>query len=98
MKYKTDLLLDINPKTVSIDAEFQWKFNKSVNVVKFKAGGEPKIPGAYKNRVEFFKQNYSLLIKNVQHEDSGVYTAIESGDTDNTLDEYNVNVQGKFCQ
>ncbi|XP_037537316.1 SLAM family member 5-like [Nematolebias whitei] len=93
VKYKTDLLLDINQKTVSTSADFRWKFNQTVNVVKLNAGSEPNIPDTYKNRVKFFKKDYSLLLKNVQHEDSGVYAAIESESTDITLVEYNVIVQ-----
>lgn len=95
MKYNSDLLLDINTSTVPSESDFSWKFNQNVNVVKFNKRTEPEIVGKYKSSVEFFKQNYSLLLKNVQHEDSGVYKAIKSADADEILVEYDVTVQGK---
>ncbi|XP_017266360.1 SLAM family member 6 [Kryptolebias marmoratus] len=93
--YGTDLLLDLNTDKVHNGSDFTWKFNQSVNVVKFSSGKEPRL-FSYSKRAEFFKQNYSVLIKNVQHEDSGSYkaevTEAESG-KDLTVAEYQVTVQ-----
>ena len=36
---------------------------------------ETTITGTYFGRVEIFLQNHSLLLKNVQQNDSGLYTA-----------------------
>ncbi|XP_013868501.1 uncharacterized protein LOC106520793 [Austrofundulus limnaeus] len=46
----------------------------------------------YAARAEFFQHNYSVLIKNMQHDDSGSYKAKVSGNKDVTKTEYQVRV------
>uniref|UniRef100_A0A3Q3G2E6 Ig-like domain-containing protein n=1 Tax=Labrus bergylta TaxID=56723 RepID=A0A3Q3G2E6_9LABR len=88
----TDLRLEVKEPVVLKEGEdFIWKVNGSINVVKFR-GIEHSIPEKYKSRVEFSAQTHSLLLKNVQKGDSGVYRALVSGDKDITVAEYNVTV------
>ncbi|KAK2822778.1 hypothetical protein Q5P01_022843 [Channa striata] len=71
---------------------FFWKFNGDNNVVSLANGQNPDISNRYKEKAEF-KQNYSLLLKNLQQTDSGDYVALASGDTDVQLAKYNVIVK-----
>ncbi|XP_032421967.1 SLAM family member 6 [Xiphophorus hellerii] len=71
--------------------EFIWKFNTTDNLVKFKHGGNPFI--YYEERTVFSTQNYSLLLRNMQHSDTGNYKEIISLGKDKTVAEYTVIVQ-----
>lgn len=55
--------------------------------------GEPQIFG---ESIEFSKQNFSLLLKNVQKHQNGVYTAVVSSQEDKTIAKHHVTVLGKF--
>ncbi|KAJ8272845.1 hypothetical protein GJAV_G00094080 [Gymnothorax javanicus] len=55
--------------------KFYWKCNDS-RILEWKFGGEPKTEEPYKLRVDFDEMNYSLQLKNVQQNDSGIYTAV----------------------
>ncbi|XP_060901371.1 uncharacterized protein LOC132979517 [Labrus mixtus] len=55
-------------------------------------GIEPSFPESYKSRAEFSAQNHSLLLKNVQKRDSGVYRARVSGASISDVVEYSVTV------
>ncbi|KAK2822777.1 hypothetical protein Q5P01_022842 [Channa striata] len=88
-----DVLLDVNQtKPLTETIEFQWRFVKD-KIIKFTYDEKVIIFETYKGRVEFFKQNYSLLLKNLQQTDSGVYAAILSGETDVTVTEHTVIVE-----
>ncbi|XP_060940535.1 uncharacterized protein LOC133018233 [Limanda limanda] len=52
-----------------------------------------KISDRYKERVEIFLQNHSLLLKNVQQNDSGSYIAGVFGDDNTYVGKYSVTVQ-----
>ncbi|XP_027876544.1 uncharacterized protein LOC114146564 [Xiphophorus couchianus] len=91
VKSGSNLLLEVNKNGVGKDDYFFWKFNNSVNLVRFIPGGEPKIK--YIERTDFFKDNYSLLLRNVQPNDTGNYEAQANGDTAKTVAEYTVIVQ-----
>ncbi|KAF7221983.1 SLAM family member 5 [Nothobranchius furzeri] len=94
-KKGTDLLLDAKVTTLPSVADFSWKCiksDKTLNVVKLGFKGDLRI-FFDKTSIEFFKQNYSLLLKNVQHNNSGVYKAELSGSEDKILVEYNITVQ-----
>uniref|UniRef100_A0A3B3HA30 Immunoglobulin V-set domain-containing protein n=1 Tax=Oryzias latipes TaxID=8090 RepID=A0A3B3HA30_ORYLA len=69
-----------------------WKYNK-VKMAKFSSNSKPVIYNPYKERAEVFPNNFSLVLKNVQHSDSGIYKAVLSSSTDHTKVEYNVKVQ-----
>ncbi|XP_076733187.1 uncharacterized protein LOC143413711 [Maylandia zebra] len=89
-----DLHLDIK-KSVVLDkkTELIWKFNETNNVAKCGFNNDPVVFDKYEGRAELFRQNYSLLLKNVQHSDSGDYTAFMVGYEDQKVAEYKVIVQ-----
>ena len=92
-----DLHLDVKELLVlGKDDEFSWTYNKTSNVVRLFHDKKNKISDSYKGRVEFYVQNHSLLLKNVQHSDSGDYTALTTGDETQHLTEYKVIIQGRF--
>lgn len=55
-----------------------------------------KISDKYSDRVEFIKQNYSLILKNLQQADNGIYDAVIQGDTDEIVIRYVINVEGRL--
>uniref|UniRef100_A0A3B4F0K0 Immunoglobulin subtype domain-containing protein n=1 Tax=Pundamilia nyererei TaxID=303518 RepID=A0A3B4F0K0_9CICH len=76
VRHGKDLHLDIG-RSVVLDkkTDLIWKFNKTNNVAKCAFNNDPVVFDKYEGRAELFRQNYSLLLKNVQHSDSGDYTA-----------------------
>ncbi|XP_039458593.1 uncharacterized protein LOC116332076 isoform X1 [Oreochromis aureus] len=89
-----DLHLDIK-KSVVLDkkTDLFWKFNETNNVAKYGFNNDPIVYDKYAGRAELFGQNYSLVLKNVQHSDSGDYTAVLSGGQDYMVAEYKVIIQ-----
>ncbi|CAI5640400.1 unnamed protein product [Oreochromis niloticus] len=89
-----DLHLDIN-KSVVLDkkTDLFWKFNETNNIAKHGFNNEPVVFDKYEGRAEVFLQNYGLLLKNVQHNDSGDYVAVLVGGQDQKIAEYKVIVQ-----
>ncbi|XP_026005779.1 uncharacterized protein LOC113010786 isoform X1 [Astatotilapia calliptera] len=89
-----DLHLDIK-KSVVLDkkTELIWKFNKINNVARCGFNNDPVVFDKYEGRAELFRQNYGLLLKNVQHSDSGDYTAFMVSYEDQKVAEYKVIVQ-----
>uniref|UniRef100_A0A3Q3FFC2 Immunoglobulin subtype domain-containing protein n=1 Tax=Labrus bergylta TaxID=56723 RepID=A0A3Q3FFC2_9LABR len=83
-----DVSLDVKEPVVLKEADFfTWNVNGSDNAVRL-INGKLNISSNYKSRAEFSAQNHSLLLKNVQKGDSGVYRALVSGDKDITVAEY----------
>lgn len=88
-----DLFLAVQkPVTLTDISDFLWKYNGSKNLVKINKDKAFNFSG----RVESSRTNYSLLLKNVQKNDSGDYTALVSGTNDDLVAKYQVTVQGKF--
>ncbi|XP_030608230.1 uncharacterized protein LOC115796115 [Archocentrus centrarchus] len=92
--YGKDLHLDVKkPVVLDKKTDLFWKFNSSNNVAKCSFNNDPVVFDKYEGRAELFRQNYTLLLKNVKHNDSGDYTAVVVGEQDQTVAEYKVKVQ-----
>ncbi|XP_030607450.1 uncharacterized protein LOC115795609 [Archocentrus centrarchus] len=88
-----DLHLDVEkPVVLDETTDLFWRFNTKNNIVKITPERKTVLINIYKGRVEF-GQNYSLLLKNVQHSDSGDYTAVTVGGQEQRVAEYKVTVQ-----
>ncbi|XP_071217086.1 uncharacterized protein [Salvelinus alpinus] len=69
-----------------------WKFNTSVNVVMY----PPKVTfDRYKGRAEFSEGDFSLLLKNLQEGDSGLYDLVLFGNNDRNVAKYLIKVQAE---
>ncbi|XP_071217025.1 SLAM family member 5-like isoform X1 [Salvelinus alpinus] len=86
-----DVHLDVQRNVTLQDIDvLYWKFNRAVNVVKY----PPKVTyERYKGRAEFSVGDFSLLLKNLQEGDSGLYDAVVSGDNDINVATYLLVVQ-----
>ncbi|XP_039870506.1 uncharacterized protein LOC120723222 [Simochromis diagramma] len=94
VRHGKDLHLDIG-RSVVLDkkTDFFWKFNKTNNVAKCAFNNDPVVFDNYEGRAVLFGQNDSLLVKNVQHNDSGDYTALMVSNKDQKVAEYKVIIQ-----
>ncbi|KAG7454974.1 hypothetical protein MATL_G00251620 [Megalops atlanticus] len=53
-----------------------WWFNETEAILKYSSDNiKPTVYEVYENRVEFDQRNFSLLLKNLQERDSGIYKA-----------------------
>ncbi|XP_047446569.1 SLAM family member 5-like isoform X2 [Mugil cephalus] len=94
VKRGDDVLLEVMDD-VTKDLEFlRWTVNTNSVLVEYSLGGKPTVPEGYTGRVEFSVENYSLKLKNLQDDDSGVYTARVTGDEEQTITKYMVTVEG----
>ncbi|XP_047446559.1 CD48 antigen-like [Mugil cephalus] len=94
VKRGDDVLLEVMDDVPKEFLVLVWKFNTSNVLVGYSPGGEPRVSTNYTGRVEFSVGNYSVKLKNLQDDDSGVYTARVTGDKEQTIAEYMVTVQG----
>uniref|UniRef100_A0A8C8HW43 Immunoglobulin subtype domain-containing protein n=1 Tax=Oncorhynchus tshawytscha TaxID=74940 RepID=A0A8C8HW43_ONCTS len=86
-----DVLLNVqtNVQLQEVDVLF-WKFNRLDLVVKY----PPKVTfERYRGRAEFSVGDFSLLLKNIQDGDSGLYDAVVSGNNDRNVAKYVLVVQ-----
>ena len=91
-----DVRLDVQENVQLKELEFfKWSFG-SANIVRCTDTLSVKVSPEYKNRVEFYKGNFSLVLKNIQEGDSGPYTAVVSGDKENTIIVHQLVLQGMF--
>uniref|UniRef100_A0A8C7SAI0 Immunoglobulin V-set domain-containing protein n=1 Tax=Oncorhynchus mykiss TaxID=8022 RepID=A0A8C7SAI0_ONCMY len=80
-----DVRLDVQENVQLKELEFfKWSFG-SANIVRCTDTLPVRVSPGYNNRVEFYKGNFSLLLKNIQEGDSGPYTAVVSGDKEKTI-------------
>uniref|UniRef100_A0AAQ4QVV5 Immunoglobulin subtype domain-containing protein n=1 Tax=Gasterosteus aculeatus aculeatus TaxID=481459 RepID=A0AAQ4QVV5_GASAC len=90
-----DLLLKLRADPPEGVLYVDWKINKTVTLVRFIPGGEPHVDLRFTGRVQFGENKFSVILKNVQEVDSGVYSAVAATPTgDKLLTEYKVTVQG----
>ncbi|KAM9459092.1 uncharacterized protein ACWYII_010834 isoform 1-T1 [Salvelinus alpinus] len=74
--------------------DLKWTFNKSHTLVKYSnESSKVKIYTKYQGRVEFREGNFSLLLKNLQGGDSGLYEAGVSGEENKDVAKYQISVQ-----
>ncbi|XP_041659781.1 uncharacterized protein LOC121520413 isoform X2 [Cheilinus undulatus] len=107
-----DLLLDLNKDEEN--HSLTWFYDDirtiigplTLTIVKRFSQTQPKFFNGYESRAIFFAQNDSLLLKNVQLSDSGVYTAHVTSDSVTDVAKYKLTVQDpvsrvelkvKFC-
>uniref|UniRef100_A0A8C9ZZY5 Immunoglobulin domain-containing protein n=1 Tax=Sander lucioperca TaxID=283035 RepID=A0A8C9ZZY5_SANLU len=88
-----DVLLNVTIADVREEDTVTWRFNKTVNLVRFLPGNlGTKVSDDYSGRIELLVK-YSVKLKNLQEADSGVYTAVVSGDKEKQITEYKITVQ-----
>uniref|UniRef100_A0AAQ4RR93 Immunoglobulin subtype domain-containing protein n=1 Tax=Gasterosteus aculeatus aculeatus TaxID=481459 RepID=A0AAQ4RR93_GASAC len=90
-----DLLLKLHADPPEGVLLVNWKINKTVTLVRFDPSGKPTVIHNVTGGFEFPENKFSVILKNVQEVDSGVYSA--EADTlkgDKLLTEYKVTVQG----
>ncbi|XP_034039653.1 uncharacterized protein LOC117522365 [Thalassophryne amazonica] len=85
-----DVLLDGHKPSVLEDGfVFSWKINDT-NIIRFLPPREPIFHKSYEERAEFTAENFSLLLKDLQKADSGLYVGFIQGDKDRITAQYNV--------
>ncbi|XP_039672099.1 uncharacterized protein LOC120568569 isoform X2 [Perca fluviatilis] len=90
---REDVLLNVTIADDPKEDIVTWRFNKTVNLVRFLPGNlGAKVSDDYSGRIELL-ENYSVKLKNLTEADSGVYTAVVSGDTDKQITGYKITVQ-----
>ncbi|XP_047445810.1 T-lymphocyte surface antigen Ly-9-like isoform X3 [Mugil cephalus] len=94
VKRGDEVLLEVMDDATKEFDLFVWTFNTSKVLVRYSPGGKPRVSESYTGRVEFSVENYSVKLKNLQDDDSGVYTARVVGDKEQTVAKYMVTVQG----
>ncbi|XP_062413612.1 uncharacterized protein LOC119207491 isoform X1 [Pungitius pungitius] len=86
-----DLLLKLHDDPPEGVLFVEWKFNKTVTLVRFEPSGKATVT----ERFELGGNKFSVILKNLQEADSGVYSAVAGTSTvDKLLAEYKVTVQG----
>ncbi|XP_047446572.1 SLAM family member 5-like isoform X1 [Mugil cephalus] len=94
VKRGEDVLLEVMDDATKKFDFFIWKFNIINVLVGYSPGRKPTVSKGYTGRVEFSVENYSVKLKYLQDDDSGVYEAQVTGDKEQTIAKYMVTVQG----
>nr|XP_040025949.1 uncharacterized protein LOC120814943 isoform X1 [Gasterosteus aculeatus aculeatus] len=91
-----DLLLKLHADPPEKFLLVNWKINKTVTLVRFDPSGKPTVIHNVTGGFEFPENKFSVILKNVQEVDSGVYSAEAATDTgDKLVSKYKVTVQGE---
>ncbi|KAM8839079.1 SLAM family member 5-like [Synchiropus picturatus] len=80
------------PVDLKQDEQLFWRYNRTTSIVRLSPGGEPLIFSEYRGRAEFVKETHSLLVKRVNHGDSGDYTAVIAESEERDIARYRVQV------
>nr|XP_040025897.1 uncharacterized protein LOC120814867 isoform X2 [Gasterosteus aculeatus aculeatus] len=90
-----DLLLKLQADLPEKFLLVNWKINKTVTLVRFDPSGKPTVIHNVTGRVQSGENKFSVILKNVQEVDSGLYSAVAGTlEGDKLLTEYKVTVQG----
>ncbi|XP_062413726.1 uncharacterized protein LOC119209535 [Pungitius pungitius] len=90
-----DLLLELDADPPDGISYVDWKINKTVQLVRIPLNKEPHVLHSFTGRFEFPEKKFSVILKNLQETDSGVYSAVAGTSTgDKPVSEYKVTVQG----
>ncbi|XP_077955958.1 uncharacterized protein LOC120814467 [Gasterosteus aculeatus] len=90
-----DLLLKLHADPPEGVLYVDWKINKTVTLVRFDPNGKPTVLHNVTGGFEFPENKFSVILKNVQEVDSGLYSAEAVTPTgDKLLTEYKVTVEG----
>lgn len=77
-----------------------WVFNQTKDVVRYYPHHPPsrqlRVLAPYKGRVEFDSITFSLELKNLQKDDSGVYRGEINAEGRKNVVEYRLSIVGKF--
>ncbi|XP_076837864.1 SLAM family member 5-like [Brachyhypopomus gauderio] len=69
--------------------ELFWTFNESNTLmIYYEINNKTKLYSAYKDRVEFSEEFHTLVLKNLQKNDSGLYKATTTGEEQKDVAEY----------
>uniref|UniRef100_A0A4W6BMY1 Immunoglobulin subtype domain-containing protein n=1 Tax=Lates calcarifer TaxID=8187 RepID=A0A4W6BMY1_LATCA len=78
-----DVHLEVTePVQLNIKMDLFWKFNTTNTIGKLSYNNQPVLFDRYEERAEIFVQNQSLLLKNLQQNDTGNYVALVTGAKD----------------
>uniref|UniRef100_G3Q0I3 Immunoglobulin V-set domain-containing protein n=1 Tax=Gasterosteus aculeatus aculeatus TaxID=481459 RepID=G3Q0I3_GASAC len=89
-----DLLLKLQADLPEKFLLVNWKINKTVTLVRFDPSGKPTVIHNVTGRVQSGENKFSVILKNVQEVDSGLYSAVAGTlEGDKLLTEYKVTVQ-----
>ncbi|XP_063741016.1 SLAM family member 9-like [Eleginops maclovinus] len=91
-----DVPLKVTKAVVLLELHLlSWKF-KETNIVRFNSNNKKDVSPSYTGRLEFSVIDFSVVLKNLQEADSGVYTAIVTKlSGDEIAAQYNVKVQDR---
>lgn len=93
-----DLRLNVTaPVVLSRRDQFKWTFNNIEVIVTIYADNYTEQDDSYTDRAFISAENMSLLLKNTQNNDSGLYRAeLQTRRKIKCLVQYQVMVQGRF--
>ncbi|XDV28128.1 hypothetical protein PO909_031500 [Leuciscus waleckii] len=87
--------LDIQTQELSEFYMLSWFKDKSQIIVSYMHESRTvRLHPSYKDRVDFSDKTFSLTLKNMQKTDTGLYTAITRGESENNIVTYRVSVIG----
>uniref|UniRef100_A0A4W4FSS2 Immunoglobulin subtype domain-containing protein n=1 Tax=Electrophorus electricus TaxID=8005 RepID=A0A4W4FSS2_ELEEL len=73
--------------------ELFWTFNENNTIIiYYEENRKTKLYSAYEGRVEFNKEIHSLILKNLQKNDSGLYKATATGEQQKEVAEFRLSV------
>jgi len=88
--------LDIQTQKLPEFDHLSWINDKSQSIVRYmNESKKVRLHSSYKDRVYFNDESFSLTLKNTQKTDSGLYTAITTGESEENIVTYRLSVIGE---